>query len=117
MGLVRRAVSSIGWHGSARQGPGIERDPCRGVEETLQKGSSWEWCGALEPSPTELWVSDKVYGVSPSSEHSQVLSRAWFAAVSKNEASGADKTKKPQRTSSFPEDQGELGRQQTVGWC
>lgn len=43
------------------------------------------------------------------SEHSQVLSRAWFVAVSKNEASGADKTKKPQRMSSFPQDQEEVG--------
>lgn len=44
------------------------------------------------------------------SEHSQVLSRACFVAVSKNEASGADKTKKPQRMSSFPQDQEELGQ-------
>lgn len=39
-----------------------------------------------------------------------MLSRAWFVAVSNNEASGADKTKKPQRMSSFPQDQEELGQ-------
>lgn len=39
-----------------------------------------------------------------------MLSRACFVAVSKNEASGADKTKNAQRMSSFPQDQEELGQ-------
>lgn len=45
-----------------------------------------------------------------SSERSQVLRRAWFVAMSKNEASGANKTKKLQRSSPVSQDQGELGQ-------
>lgn len=77
--------------------------------------SPWEQSGVLEPSLVDyrsvtgfIDCFSNICLQNP--ERSQVPSTTQFPAVSKNETSGADKTKEPQRPSPSSQHPGELGQ-------